>query len=443
MDKQQSIFFIGIGGIGMSALARYYHRQGVAVYGYDKTESPLTNALEAEGIHVHFTTDIQQLRTDTSLAVYTPAVPSDNPLFETIKNRGIRLIKRAELLGQISKKYKCIAIAGTHGKTSITGLTAHILHQANIPILAFIGGITVNYNSNLIADDQPKWMVVEADEYDRSFLFLNPDITLVSAMASDHMDIYGSKEAMVAAYNQFIGLTAANGKVIVHQNLLDRCCGDASYGLHSGSSFFARDITIQANKYHFQLVGPEISIKTYSRIPGKHNVENALAAMAIARYAGLSATQIQQGIESYRGIKRRFEVIVENNHHVFIDDYAHHPEEITACIQAVKELYPDKKITGIFQPHLFSRTAEHDSAFAESLSALDFCILMNIYPAREKPIPGISSKQILQKITHENKILLPDTDVVPFIAKMKPEILLTLGAGDIDRQIPALKKTIT
>jgi len=442
-DQINTVIFIGIGGIGMSALARYYKYRGCRVYGYDKTPSELTEQLQKEGIDVFFKDDSHFVSHDTDLAIYTPAIPAGNNVLNAVKSLNIPLYKRAAILGQLSKEHKCIAVAGTHGKTSITGLLAHIFKSADIPVLAFMGGISNNYNTNILYHEKPKYMIVEADEYDRSFHHLHSDITLVSAIAPDHLDIYGDFKNLVEAFNAFIGLTAPNGTVIVHQNLLNMCCTDISYGLHSGSSYFANDVSVSDNCYHYHITTPDNRVKITSKIPGRHNVENSVAAMAAAVEAGLSVQQVKKGIESYKGMHRRFEVVIQDEKHVFIDDYAHHPEELEVCIHTLKELYPDKKITGVFQPHLYSRTADHAIKFAEALSKLDECILLDIYPAREEPLPGVTSEIIKDKISDTIVSIIEYEKLTEYIKEKNPEVLVTMGAGDIDRLVPKIKKVLT
>lgn len=442
-DQINKVIFIGIGGIGMSALARFYNYRGCSVYGYDKTPSALTAQLQKEGIEIFFEDEKSRVHEDTDLAIYTPAIPESNLVLNHIKDLGIPLFKRAAILGQLSKEYKCIAVAGTHGKTSITGLLAHIFKTANVPALAFIGGITTDYNTNIIYHDNPKYLIVEADEYDRSFHHLHPDISLVSAIAPDHLDIYGNFDKLVEAFNAFIGLTAPNGKVIVHQSLLSLCCTDMSYGLHSGSSYFGRKIEVTDHKYQYNLTTTEITVKIKSNVPGRHNVENAVAATAVAREAGISIGKIKEAIETYHGIRRRFEMVIEEENRVFIDDYAHHPEELEVCIHTTKELYTDKKITGVFQPHLYSRTADHAEAFAEALNKLDEVILLDIYPAREEPMEGVTSELILKNITDAKASIVAYNELTEYIKTINPEVLVTMGAGDIDRLVPQIKEILS
>ncbi len=441
-DQVNKVIFIGIGGIGMSALARYFNYRGCKVYGYDKTPSALTQQLQAEGIDIFYEDDKKYVRDETDLAIYTPAIPQTSKVLECVRKSHIPLFKRAAILGQLSKEYKCIAVAGTHGKTSITGLLAHIFKTANIPVLAFIGGISTDHNTNIIYHKEAKYIIVEADEYDRSFLQLHPYISLVSAIAPDHLDIYGDFNALVDAFNIFISQTAPSGKVIVNQSLLTLCTTDISYGLSSGSSYFASDICIKNHKYYYSITTPEIQIKVRSNVPGRHNAENAVAAAAAACEAGVSIQNIKKGIESYNGIHRRFEILVNNNRNVFIDDYAHHPEELAVSIGTIKELYPDKKITGVFQPHLFTRTAHHAAAFAKELSKLDECILLDIYPAREEPIEGVTSKTILEKIKNTKASIIEYDELADYIKVLNPEVLVTLGAGDIDKLVPKIKDTL-
>lgn len=442
INNAHKILFIGIGGIGMSALARYFNKRGVEVYGYDKTPSPITQQLPNEGIKVFFTDSIQEIKKDTDLVIYTPAIATSNKLLLEVKSKNIPLYKRAQILGQLSKEYKCIAIAGTHGKTSVTSLISHILHSSGIPILAFIGGISKNYNSNLIYNENPEYMVVEADEYDRSFLQLHPNISLITAIAADHLDIYGTVEELHKAFNNFACRNAANGSVIVHQKLLTICCADMSYGLHSGSRYFASQIQIKNHRYEYKISTPQDILSTHSTVPGLHNIENSVAAVAIAKTIGISNKQIIKALESYTGVKRRFEIVVSNTEHIYIDDYAHHPEELEACISTVRELYPNSKITGVFQPHLYSRTRDMAAGFAKSMSLLDQAIVLDIYPAREEPIENVDSSLIYNLITCAEKHMIEKSQLLEWVQQNKPKILITMGAGDIDRLVPQLKEIL-
>lgn len=442
IDNAHRILFIGIGGIGMSALARYFNKKGVEVYGYDKTQSPLTQQLCSEGINVFFTESIQHIKTGTDLVIYTPAIASSNKLLLEVNNKNIPIYKRSEILGLLSKKYKCIAIAGTHGKTSVTSLVSHIFQSSGVPILAFIGGISVNYNSNLIYNENPDYIIVEADEYDRSFLQLHPDISLITAISADHLDIYGTLEALHEAFNIFACRNASNGTVIINQKLLNICCGDMSYGLHSGSRYFATNITIKNHRYEYKISTPQDILSTHSTIPGRHNIENSVAAVAIAKTSGISNKHIIEALESYRGVRRRFEVVVSNEEHVYIDDYAHHPEELKACINTVRELYPNSKITGVFQPHLFSRTRDMAAEFAESMSLLDQAVVLDIYPAREEPIDNVDASLIYNLITCDEKYMIEKTQLTKWVENNKPKILITMGAGDIDRFVPQIKSIL-
>ena len=442
INNAHKILFIGIGGIGMSALARYFNKKGVEVYGYDKTPSPITQQLCSEGIKVFFTESIQEIKAGTNLVIYTPAIAPSNKLLLEVTSKNIPLYKRSEILGLLSKQYKCIAIAGTHGKTSVTSLVAHILQSSGVAILAFIGGISLNYNSNLIYNENPEYIIVEADEYDRSFLHLHPDISLITAIAADHLDIYGTLEAVHEAFKAFANRNAPNGSVIIHQNLLNICCGDMSYGLHSGSRYFATNITIKNHRYEYKISTPQDILSTHSTIPGKHNIENSIAAVAIAKTIGISNKQILKALESYRGVQRRFEVVVSNNEHVYIDDYAHHPEEIEACISTVRELYPNSKITGVFQPHLYSRTRDLATEFAKAMSLLDQAVVLDIYPAREEPIEKVDASLIYDRITCDEKYMLRKNQLPEWVEKNKPNILITMGAGDIDRLVPQIKSIL-
>ena len=434
-NRNLILYFIGIGGIGMSALARWYQKQGAIIYGYDLNESALTTALISEGMIIHFEPDIAKLPKHIDIVVYTPAIPSSNIELTYLLNKGVKVVKRAELIGIISKDYYTIAIAGTHGKTSISALIAHILKNANVNVSAFVGGICTNYNSNLILSKKTDYLVVEADEYDRSLLQIDPNIVVISSMDEDHLDIYKNHDDIKNTFKLFAQKLPKDGLLIYNSKLPSFnqiSCKQITYGLNSNSKIIATNIRVINAKF---IIDVDTTIGKINdleiQVAGIHNIENTLAAIAIAINVGLSLNEIKQGITSFKGVERRMNIIIANNQHVFIDDYAHHPEEIKATISAVKQLYPTKKVTGIFQPHLFSRTRDFANEFANELNKLDEIILLDIYPAREKPIKNISSQTIINKITNKNTKLLSKHEVLNILETSKPEVLITMGAGDI------------
>jgi len=439
----KSIYFLGIGGIGMSALARYFHKQGITVSGYDKTPTPLTSELMAEGIPVHFDDNIAKIPNDVTMVVYTPAVPKTNEEYLYLEKSGIPFLKRSQVLGQLTQGKKTCAVAGTHGKTSITAITAHLLTSSK-KITAFIGGIALNFDSNFV-NDGDDMMLVEADEYDRSFLNLHPDIAIITAIDADHLDIYGDDTALVRSFNDFANNIKEGGTLITKKPLLEKINTKAAIKTYSmeedGSDYHAKNIYILNKRYYFDIVTPQGVIADISfGGAGKHNVENAVAAAAMADIAGIDPQVIKQQLSSYSGVKRRFEYVINRNDFVYIDDYAHHPEEIKACIASAKMMHPNKKICGIFQPHLYTRTRDFADAFARSLEELDHVILMDIYPARELPIEGVTSKMLLKKINKTDKILVNGEQLLQYLEIIQPEVLITMGAGDIDRMVSEIKK---
>jgi len=447
-----NIFFLGIGGIGMSALARWFQQEGYAVAGYDKTPSPLTDALEEEGMKIIFTDEVAavpaQFRSnpDEVLVVWTPAIPKDSVLLHFFQ-QGFLIKKRAEVLGMITKDQYTIAVAGTHGKTSTSSLVAHLLKSSGKPVTAFLGGITQNYNSNLILSGKSKEavVVVEADEFDRSFLHLHPNEAVLTSADPDHLDIYGDEQTILEGFRQFLSLVDKKGKVYLqshaHYRLGDQGIAPSSlreYGLRS-DGIHAENIIAKPNSFVFDYIGSKNQIKGLElSIPGFHNVENALAAIAIALDHGVSEVQVREGIKTFRGVKRRFEIHSSHPGKIFIDDYAHHPEEIKACLSSVRAMYPSQRLTVIFQPHLFTRTRDFAPGFSESLSLADEVVLLPIYPARELPIPGVESEMLLEGIQAANKICIPKNEVMDYLKSVAPEVLVTLGAGDIDRLVPGI-----
>ena len=448
------VYLIGIGGIGMSALARYFRHIGCEVAGYDRTPSALTDELGKEGMQIHFEDNIEAIspsffedKTKT-LIIYTPAIPKGHKEFNYFVDNGFTVKKRSEVLAMLSANKKTIAVAGTHGKTSTSALIVHILKTANIPFYGFLGGIAANYNTNFFAPakDEADLIVVEADEYDRSFLRLHPDIAIITAIEADHLDIYGTLEELQKAYYAFADLVSENGSLILQENVPFHEGYKKkiiSYGLSGKSVCNANHIRVESGKYVFDAhINGETLAKLKLSVPGYHTIENSLAAMASVWELVEDKNIFYKAFESFRGVHRRFEVIVDNGKTAFIDDYAHHPTEIATTIRTLRELYPGKHITGIFQPHLFSRTQDLAKEFAEQLSKLDEAILLPIYPAREQPIPGVTSSIILDKISNANKKLMTKEELLDYISKNDFEVIATIGAGDIDRLVAPIKKTL-
>ena len=450
-------YFLGAGGIGMSALVRYFNHYDKTVYGYDKTETALTTQLQNEGVQLHFDEDkvlvkkiFSNYLPEEILVIYTPAVPINHEEFIYLKKSGFNMQKRAWVLGEITKQFKTIAIAGTHGKTTTTTLTAHILKTAGINCFAFLGGISQNYNTNLLlgeANDKDVYVVVEADEYDRSFLSLHPYITVITSVDADHLDIYGDADAMLQTYTQFSNQVQKGGFLIVKKNVdNDLRLSDKRlvYSLNLDTEYSANSIEIIDGQFCYNINSPIEPVNHVAiGLPGLHNVENSIAAVAVAQQLGIKGDVINKALRSFKGVKRRFDYRVKSKSVVYIDDYAHHPEELKAAITAAKQLYPDKKVTGIFQPHLFSRTRDFADGFAESLDLLDVCVLLDIYPAREKPIEGVNSQMLLDKMKCTEKFLVKKENVIQFLKTHPPQVVMTLGAGDIDSLIESIEKLLT
>lgn len=449
LNNLHKIYFLGIGGIGMSALARYFNKRRVQVSGYDKTQTKLTDLLQEEGIKIHFEEDVKQIPPNIDLVIYTPAIPKNNEEFIQLMNSDIPIKKRSEVLGLISNQMKTIAVAGTHGKTTVSTLIAHLLKNSSIECNAFLGGISKNYKSNLLISDESDWMVVEADEFDRSFLQLNPDVGIVTSMDADHLDIYNNLESLKSNFTQFAEQIKPNGSLIVKKGLKSNFAKNQkgkiyTYSLDQDSDFYASSIRLENNKYCFDLNYQDKIIRDVSLgIPGLINVENSIVALAAALLAGVTEQEIILSLPKFEGILRRFDYQINTNDIVYIDDYAHHPEEIKGFVNSVKQIYPHKIILGIFQPHLFSRTRDFAMEFAKSLEVLDEIILLPIYPAREKPIEGISSEIILDKISSNNKQLCSKTELIEAISNTTFDIILTMGAGDIDQLVNPLKEFLT
>src|SRR5690554_103484 len=451
--KYNNIYFIGIGGIGMSNLARYFLLKGANVGGYDRSMTDLTRTLVEEGALVHYEDDATLITDEftdkfNTLIVFTPAIPSTHKELNYFKDKGFTVMKRAQLLGEITKLSDAICIAGTHGKTTVSSMVAHLFKQSQIDCNAFLGGILRNYNSNLLLSEESNFTIVEADEYDRSFHNLQPHIAIITSADPDHLDIYGTEEAYKESFEKFTSLVRPNGHLILKLDAkLTPKVKDSvkvwSYSETKGD-FHANNIRIGNGEVLFDFVSPKGIIKDISLgVPVKINIENSIAAMAAAELSGATSNEIKTAMSSFMGVKRRFEFHLKRQDIVYIDDYAHHPEEIRAAIISIKALYPDKKLTAIFQPHLFSRTKDFAVEFAESLSLADTVILLDIYPAREEPIEGVSSQIILDKITSPDKHLVDKHDLLDLIIKKQPELVVTFGAGDIDRMVQQIKDILS
>ena len=446
------VYFLGIGGIGMSALARYFNHIGIPVSGYDHVESVLTGRLTEEGILIHYNDSpelLKQLNKDRTLVVYTPAIPKDLKERIYLEENGFELKKRSEVLGMISEKLKTCAVSGTHGKTTVSTMLAHIFKNSELDCTAFLGGVSKNYGTNFLNSLTSKWMVAEADEFDRSFLHLFPEIAVVTAMDADHLDIYGTKSALIDAFNQFLSQVKPGGKMIVKKGLPVRessCIQGTlySYALDDKKAdFYAENIIPQKESYYFDLVYPGGKIKgIHLNYPGLIYVENAVAASAMALMAGIEESSVVKALGTYKGVNRRFDIRLHNSEYILIDDYAHHPGEIKATVFSVKKMYPGQRITGIFQPHLYSRTADFAEGFAEELSKLDEVILLDIYPARENPIPGVSSKIIYDRLTCKEKTLIKKEELLKTAENLKPGIILMMGAGNIDLMVEPVAKLL-
>ncbi|MBF6597227.1 MAG: UDP-N-acetylmuramate--L-alanine ligase [Fermentimonas sp.] len=449
----KNIYFIGIGGIGMSNLARYFLLKGANVGGYDRTESELTETLSKEGALVHYEDNLLLLPAEftdkeNTLIVYTPAVPTTHSELNYFKDNDFVIVKRAQLLGEITKQSDAICVAGTHGKTTVSSMVAHLFKQSHIDCNAFLGGILKNYNSNLLLSEKSNFTVVEADEYDRSFHSLQPHIAIITSADPDHLDIYGTEEAYKESFEKFTSLISPNGHLIlkIDAHLTPKVNDSVKVWSYSETKgdFHAENIRIGNGEILFDFVSPKSTIKDVSLgVPVKINIENGIAAMAAAELCEATPEEIKEAMGSFMGVKRRFEFHLKNENIIFIDDYAHHPHELKAAIVSIKALYPDKKLTAIFQPHLYSRTRDFANEFAESLSLAEDIILLDIYPAREEPIEGVSSKIIFDKIMSPNKQLIIKSELLDLISKKNPELVVTFGAGDIDRIVPRIKEILS
>lgn len=455
MQKITSVYFVGAGGIGMSALARYFRAKGKQVAGYDKTPSDLTAALIEEGIRIHYTDDISLIpedckQIDSTLVIYTPAIPETHTELNYFKTNGFTLMKRARVLGEITRTERGLCVAGTHGKTTTSSMLAHLLKQSHVDCNAFLGGILKNYNSNLMLSDKSDLAVIEADEFDRSFHWLNPYMAVITAVDPDHLDIYGTPVAYRESFEHFTSLIRPNGCLVMKKGLqlqprLPEGTKLYTYSATEEADFFARNIRIGNGDILFDFVTPDGSIPDVKLgVPVKVNIENGVAAMALAWLNGVTPEEIRGGMESFTGPVRRFDFHLKKDDIVLLDDYAHHPAELKASIQSVKELYPDKKVTGIFQPHLYTRTRDFAADFAASLSLLDELILLDIYPAREEPIPGVTSQIIFDRVTIPNKRMIRKEELLDLVQKEAAsfEVVLMVGAGNIDRLVEPVKQIL-
>lgn len=451
MKGKPVYYFLGIGGIGMSAIARHFNESGFHVAGYDKTPSDLTGQLQKEGIHITFEDNWDAVAPefkDLSLCtvIYTPAIPRDNQIYQAFIAAGFALKKRSVILGDISRDTFNIAVAGTHGKTTTSCLVSHLLNTANIPFSAFLGGVSADLGSNYynsgVRADGTKITVTEADEFDRSFLTLSPDISIITSTDADHLDIYGQESEVKKSFADFADRLKAGG-ILFHAAGADihlpQHINHLTYGIDRGN-YAARKVRFEKGHFIFDLHLPDkLYVDVELSVPGWHNVENAIAAVAVADRLGADEASIRRGLSTFKGVKRRFEFVKNDADGIYIDDYAHHPTELEAIISSVKKMYPENKITGIFQPHLYTRTRDFVEGFAASLSLLDKVILMPIYPAREKPIPGVESELILQHMKHPNTSVCQREELLNKLSEEPVEVLLTLGAGDIDREVGRIK----
>ncbi|NNK86842.1 MAG: UDP-N-acetylmuramate--L-alanine ligase [Flavobacteriaceae bacterium] len=443
--NKDNMYFIGIGGIGMSALARYFRTLGKSVAGYDRVSSEITDGLQALGIHVHFDDSIDQidpdfLNSETTLIVFTPAIPENHSELNYFRQNGFEILKRAEVLGLITEQTTCLAVAGTHGKTTTSTILAHLLVEAGVEVTAFLGGISENYDSNFIQKGQ-RVSVVEADEFDRSFLKLRPDFASITSMDADHLDIYGNAENLKESFMAFTKCIKEGGKLFVVKGLP---LPGISCAVDEAADYSAHNIRIENGTYVFDLKTPKSTIDDIRfNLPGRHNLSNAVIALAMAIEYGCAPYRLARALASFKGVKRRFSCHIKTDNLVFIDDYAHHPEEINAVYLAVREMFPDKKVLVMFQPHLFSRTRDFADEFARSLEKFDEVWLLKIYPAREEPIEGITSSWLLDKIRHSKKRLISKAEIIPALEDVQAGVIMTLGAGDIGEEVELIKDKLS
>ena len=450
--KKRNIYFLGIGGIGMSALARYFKAKGFAVAGYDRTPSELTRELEREGISIHYEDDLQLIPSEfrdksETLVVFTPAVPQTMGEFVWLRDNGFEIMKRSQVLGEVTRMQRAICISGTHGKTTTSTMTSHLLHNSHVECNAFLGGISKNFSRNLLLSEKSDLVVVEADEYDHSFLTLSPYMAVVTAVDADHLDIYGTEENYRKGFEDFTSLIVPGGVLLMKKGLpiqprLQKDVRLYTYSVNEGD-FHAENIRIGGGEIIFDFVTPERVIPDIALgVPVYVNIENGIAAMTMAYLNGVTEEEIQKAMKSFAGVKRRFDFHIKSADFAFLDDYAHHPAELRSSIESVRALYPGKRICGVFQPHLFTRTRDFADDFAKSLSMLDELVLLEIYPAREKPIEGVNSQMLLDKVSIQDKMLCAKSELVDCLSQKNFDVLLMVGAGDLDLLIPDVEKML-
>ena len=452
-ENIKQVYFVGIGGIGMSAIARFFHLKGLSVAGYDRTASVVTDALVKEGVQVVFSDEVDRIdplfrNPDSTLVVYTPAVEASHRQLVFFRERGFEVLKRSQVLGLITADSNAVCVAGTHGKTTISTLTAHLFNQSHKGCTAFLGGISRNYGTNFLWNEQSPFVVLEADEFDRSFLTLSPDSALISSVDSDHLDIYQNRENLLEAFQLFGRKVKNEGILITKKELpitwsLNEGVRLYTYALNGPADFYATNISVVGNFYRFDMITPSVKIEGLQMgIPGLLNVENAVGACALALLNGVTHDEIRAALPGFRGIARRFDLHVNTPDLVYIDDYAHHPEEIRATVRSIRSLYPNHYLLGIFQPHLYSRTRDFADDFALALSELDELVLLDIYPAREQPIEGVSSEIILQKVDHIPARIVSKESLPDCLVPKLPMVIITMGAGDIDREVEKVKNRV-
>lgn len=448
----KSVYFVGAGGIGMSAIARYFLHKKLTVGGYDKTPSALTEALDKEGMLIHYVEDVNQIpeeckNSKSTLVVYTPAIPEEHQELTYFRNNGFEIEKRAQVLGTLTRTHKGLCVAGTHGKTTTSTMAAHILHQSHVDCNAFLGGISKNYHTNYILSDSD-YVVIEADEFDRSFHWLRPQMSVITATDPDHLDIYGTKEAYLESFRHYSSLIKSDGVLIIHKNLEMKADVQPGVKIYEYSrdegDFHAENIVIDNGNITFDVVSPIHNIKGIELgQPIPINIENGIAAIALAQLSGCTDDEIRNGMKTYQGVERRFDFKIKDSRHVFLSDYAHHPKEILQSVKSIRELYKDRKITAMFQPHLYTRTRDFYKDFADALSLLDEVILFDIYPAREQPIPGVTSKLIYDNLRPGiEKSLCHKEDVLKLTESRDFDVLIVLGAGDLDNYVPQIAEIL-
>lgn len=453
LKDTKAVYFIGAGGIGMSAIARYFIHCGAVVAGYDKTPTELTRQLEREGMLIHYDEDLNEIphackQPQSTLVIYTPAVPAEHKELAWFRQNGFDVEKRAQVLGMLTRSHSGLCVAGTHGKTTTSAMCAHIMHQSHMDCNAFLGGITKNYGTNYILSKESDFVVIEADEFDRSFHWLRPWMSVITSTDPDHLDIYGTKEAYLESFSHYTTLIKQGGALIIHEGLemkpdVQEGVKVYTYNRNSGD-FHAENIRIEDGEISFDFVSP---IEPVSGIrlgqPVPINIENGIAAMAMAQLNGCTAEELRYGMSTYKGVDRRFDFKLKTKRIVFLSDYAHHPKEILQSAKSIRELYRDRKITAIFQPHLYSRTRDFYMDFASSLSLLDEVVLCDIYPAREQPIPGVTSQLIYDNLKPRvEKAMVKKENVIDYVSQHDFEVLIVLGAGDLDNQVPKIEELL-